>query len=460
MIWNSAAAMTIVDLTIIVLILVSLLALHKDRQTVRRLGLISSVDVIYFALLVIGLFYLSDLLIMHVLPLITSHAYATRIMKELHLNWSWIVFLIAVSVIAVGLTHLVRTVAPKVVSAITERERAEAELSRIRDELEVRVKERTRALEVEITERKRAEEALAERVRRFEGLIRTSTRVAESIEKREDTLNSIAEEAANLLEVEGAGFRLLEGNRLVVAGHYGLAQQVMLKPSIAVGESLTGLVAQEGRTIAVADLLKDERFDAEHKQAAMAHGVVAFLGVPLRYRDRIVGVLNVYGAKRHTFNDEEVSLLRVFADHAAIAIEKARLYGEAKRHAEVLGKEIVERKQAEEVLRQSEERFRNLIEGSIQGIYIHRDFKPLFVNQAFADILGYDSTDELLASIESIQEHHAPHERARIQGYKEARLRGEDVPSQYEYEALRKDGTIVTLQNVVRVINWEGDLAN
>ena len=33
-------------------------------------------------------------------------------------------------------------------------------------------------------------------------------------------------------------------------------------------------------------------------------------------------------------------------------------------------------------LLESEERFRNLIEGSIQGILIHRDFEALFVNQA------------------------------------------------------------------------------
>ncbi|MDH3673241.1 MAG: PAS domain S-box protein, partial [Gammaproteobacteria bacterium] len=122
-------------------------------------------------------------------------------------------------------------------------------------------------------------------------------------------------------------------------------------------------------------------------------------------------------------------------------------------------RDITEHKQAEAALKSSEERFRNLIEGSIQGIYIHRDFEPLFVNRAFANILGYDSTDELLASIESIEAHHAPHERVRIRGYKEARLRGEDAPVQYEYDALRKDGTLVTLQNSVRVVNWAGERA-
>ncbi len=310
----------------------------------------------------------------------------------------------------------------------------------------------------QILARRRVERALAERARRFEGLIRTSAKVASTIEA-EETLSGIAEEAANLLRIEGAGFRLLEGDELVVAGRYGLAQQVMLKRSLKVGESLTGLVAREGRTIAVPDLRTDQRLHPDHKKVSLSQGIVAYLGTPLRYRGKLIGVLNVYGKRQHDFDDEEIALLRAFADHAAIAIEKARLYSKAKRRAEKLGNEVAEREQAEAALKSSEERFRNLIEGSIQGIYIHRDFKPLFVNQAFANILGYDSADELLATIKSIEQHHAPHERARIRAYKEARLRGEKAPIRYEYDALRKDGSIVTLQNFVRVINWEGEQA-
>jgi diguanylate cyclase (GGDEF)-like protein/PAS domain S-box-containing protein len=123
-----------------------------------------------------------------------------------------------------------------------------------------------------------------------------------------------------------------------------------------------------------------------------------------------------------------------------------------------IGEDVTDSKKTEEVLRQSEEHFRNLIEGSIQGIIIQRDLKPLFVNQAYADMLGYDSPAEILA-MESIEHHFAAHERDRFRGYKEARLRGEEVPSQYEYEALRRDGSLVTLQNSVRVINWEGEPA-
>ena len=53
---------------------------------------------------------------------------------------------------------------------------------------------------------------------------------------------------------------------------------------------------------------------------------------------------------------------------------------------------------AQESLRQSEEKFRNIVEGSIQGILIHRGLKPLFANQAYADIFGFATPEEVLAA--------------------------------------------------------------
>ena len=109
-------------------------------------------------------------------------------------------------------------------------------------------------------------------------------------------------------------------------------------------------------------------------------------------------------------------------------------------------------------LQDSEDRFRNLIEGSIQGILIHRNWTPLFVNRAYATILGYDSPEELM-ELGSVENHIAPYERERRRRYMEARMSGEPAPTQYEFDAVRKHGTIVTLQNVVSVVKWDGSPA-
>ena len=69
-----------------------------------------------------------------------------------------------------------------------------------------------------------------------------------------------------------------------------------------------------------------------------------------------------------------------------------------------------------------EERFRGLVEASVQGILVHHDFVPLFANQACADILGYQSPDEVVA-LGSLERVFASEELVRLRDYARTRRR-------------------------------------
>ncbi len=116
--------------------------------------------------------------------------------------------------------------------------------------------------------------------------------------------------------------------------------------------------------------------------------------------------------------------------------------------------DISERVDARLKLEASERRFRNLVEGSIQGILVHRDDKPLFANEAWAQLFGY--------SVEEVLRYHstlpflAEHEKERLQRYRLARFNGDSAPQRYEYQGRRKNGTLFWLENNVRVVEWDG----
>ncbi|MFQ5783773.1 MAG: PAS domain S-box protein [Alphaproteobacteria bacterium] len=109
-------------------------------------------------------------------------------------------------------------------------------------------------------------------------------------------------------------------------------------------------------------------------------------------------------------------------------------------------------------LQESEAQFRDLIEGSIQGVLIHRDCKPLFVNRAWANIFGYDDPAEILA-MDSFVPLIAPEERDRLLQIKDARLGGEEAPARYVFRGLRRDGVPIWLDNTGRVVSWNGEEA-
>ncbi|MDH3453380.1 MAG: PAS domain S-box protein, partial [Gammaproteobacteria bacterium] len=105
--------------------------------------------------------------------------------------------------------------------------------------------------------------------------------------------------------------------------------------------------------------------------------------------------------------------------------------------------------------RVSEEHFRNLVEGSLQGILIHNLEDVLFVNQTLLDIFGYASLDEIRTAYAE-RRIIATHDSERIREFAEARLAGSEGPQRYELDAVKADGSLMQIEASGRRINWQG----
>src|SRR5262249_13122774 len=144
-------------------------------------------------------------------------------------------------------------------------------------------------------------------------------------------LVSIAEEAARLLRVDNAGFRLVDGDELAVAGVAGLAHVTLSQARVKIEESLSGAVLKSGQTL-MCELEDPHVVKDQLVVTARCLGYTHFLGIPLVVGERSTGVF-VFLLRR-PFTAREQELGEIFAGQAAIAIDHSRLYLEASQQTE------------------------------------------------------------------------------------------------------------------------------
>ena len=119
--------------------------------------------------------------------------------------------------------------------------------------------------------------------------------------------------------------------------------------------------------------------------------------------------------------------------------------------------EISERKQVTADLRTSEEKYRTLIENIQDGVYIIRDSRILFANEAFARMTGYSLKDAIGMEFQKFV---APEDLSMVAERYNRRQKGESVENEYEFRILHKDGITRVYVNIhTDVITYKDGVA-
>ncbi|RKY59858.1 MAG: hypothetical protein DRP96_06475 [Candidatus Neomarinimicrobiota bacterium] len=118
--------------------------------------------------------------------------------------------------------------------------------------------------------------------------------------------------------------------------------------------------------------------------------------------------------------------------------------------------DITTQKLAEEVLKESEEKYRLLVESSRDAIVISQNDKFIFINDAFAQMLGYPKEELLMMDYQNVYTENAVHV---LEGRKKQRSRGAAVPDRYETVFRKKDGSEIPVEANIRIIDYHGQKA-
>ncbi len=157
-------------------------------------------------------------------------------------------------------------------------------------------------------------------------LLSVSQAVSRSLELQE-IIASALDKVAESLKVESGCVHILENDRLVLEGHFGLTRQLAAKmESVAVGEGVTGGVFKQTEPIIVTKIAESADFIL---LSLAAEGYQSYAGIPLSVVGENIGVIGVATRSEHCFNPGEITLLTSIGREIAIAVRNAQLYEEA-----------------------------------------------------------------------------------------------------------------------------------
>ncbi len=212
--------------------------------------------------------------------------------------------------------------------------------------------------------------------------------IAENPTDVQPVLDVVAEKAARLCNSYDVVIVRIDGNLYRVAAHWGAVPlpEDNLENGVPLNrETVTGRAMIDKKTIHIPDLLAEpiEEYPLSRKYYQTSEQRT-MLVTPLIRENEVIGSIMIRRQEVHPFTEKQMSLLKIFADQAAIAIENVRLFNEIQTRNREITEALEQQTAISEILRVTAssptdiqpvmnviaENARNLLNGYFSGVYL------------------------------------------------------------------------------------------
>jgi sigma-B regulation protein RsbU (phosphoserine phosphatase) len=167
-------------------------------------------------------------------------------------------------------------------------------------------------------------------------LLNEIARELTSILNVDELLKRIAELLNRIIDYQMFSILLIDesGEKLVHRFSLRFQESIHLKHDIPLGKGLVGAAATEKAAVLVPDVSKDPRYVMANPETKSE------LAVPLIYKDKVIGVLDLEHTRRGFFTEDHKRTITTLAAQVAIALENARLYEQIARQERRLERDL------------------------------------------------------------------------------------------------------------------------